>query len=198
MADKSFTWGLENETVEHWAWAPVFSKEECDFIIEIGNALNPIEGAVTSAAGMEVDPSVRKCNIAWIPVEDHTQWIFQRCTGIINDLNKRYFNFELHKIQSLQFTAYDKDGSFYGTHIDMLNSSGIADHRKLSFSIQLSSPDDYEGGELHLHYKSTAEIAKKELGVATVFPSYCLHEVTPVTSGKRYSLVGWVAGPRFK
>jgi len=30
------------------------------------------------------------------------------------------------------------------------------------------------------------------------FPSYTLHEVTPVTKGTRYTLVGWVHGPAFK
>ena len=31
-----------------------------------------------------------------------------------------------------------------------------------------------------------------------VFPSYSLYEVTPVTKGERYSLVGWITGPQFK
>jgi predicted 2-oxoglutarate/Fe(II)-dependent dioxygenase YbiX len=37
-----------------------------------------------------------------------------------------------------------------------------------------------------------------EIGSLSVFPSYQLHEVTPVESGIRRALVGWVIGPKFK
>ena len=192
----TYTWGLENETIEQWAWIPVFNNLECDFIIDIGKSLENIVATVNDDA--TVDTSIRKTNISWIPVEEHTRWIYQRCTDAINDINKRFFNFDLMRIQSLQFTSYDEHGSFYGKHIDVMGSSGIGDHRKLSFSVQLSDPEDYTGGDLNLHHAQSYDTAKKDRGVATFFPSYCLHEVTPITSGKRYSLVGWVSGPKFK
>jgi PKHD-type hydroxylase len=191
----TYTWGLKTETVENHAWYPVFNEQECAFIIQIGNALLPVEAKIDSAI---VNSNIRKSNIRFIPIEEHTKWIFQRCASAVNDINQRYFNFDLYKIQYLQFTSYDEQGSFYGKHTDQMPVAGTVDHRKLSFSIQLSSPDDYEGGDLNLHYTNSPSVAKKDLGVATVFPSYCLHEVTPVTSGIRYSLVGWVVGPRFK
>jgi len=68
----------------------------------------------------------------------------------------------------------------------------------LSLTIQLSSPDDYEGGELALQFKKDAEIMPKELGKMVIFPSYILHEVRPVTKGTRYSLVAWITGKPFK
>ena len=37
-----------------------------------------------------------------------------------------------------------------------------------------------------------------EKGMITFFPSWLIHDVTPVTQGTRYSLVGWVNGPNFK
>jgi PKHD-type hydroxylase len=190
------TWGLENETIESWAWRSVFNDKECDSIIDIGKSLETLIAKVDD--DVTINTSVRKTNISWIPVEEHTKWIFQRCTEAINDINKRFFNFDLIQIESLQFTAYDEHGSFYDKHIDIMPSSGTGNHRKLSFSIQLSNPEDYTGGDLNLHYKKSYETAKKDRGVATFFPSYCLHEVTPITSGKRYSLVGWVSGPKFK
>ena len=39
---------------------------------------------------------------------------------------------------------------------------------------------------------------RKQIGDLVVFPSYVLHEVTPVTKGERNSLVCWVTGPSFK
>ena len=79
-------------------------------------------------------------------------------------------------------------------HIDKLYKGTI---RKLSITIQLSSPQDYEGGDLILH-NGEPEKMQKELGKLIVFPSYTLHEVTPVTKGTRYSLVAWVAGKPFR
>ena len=68
--------------------------------------------------------------------------------------------------------------------------------RKLSFSVQLSHPNDYRGGDLLLN--NGAESISKNKGSMTLFPSHTLHEVTPVTKGVRYSLVGWVIGDKLK
>jgi PKHD-type hydroxylase len=70
--------------------------------------------------------------------------------------------------------------------------------RKLSFTLQLSDPADYDGGELQLMNSKKPTIASREQGYVMVFPSYTLHEVTPVTRGTRYSLVSWVTGKPFK
>jgi PKHD-type hydroxylase len=40
--------------------------------------------------------------------------------------------------------------------------------------------------------------ANKSRGTVTMFPSYLLHRVTPVTSGERYSLTIWAHGPAFR
>jgi predicted 2-oxoglutarate/Fe(II)-dependent dioxygenase YbiX len=70
--------------------------------------------------------------------------------------------------------------------------------RKLSFTVQLSEPEDYKGGDLCLYLGDKAEVMKKEQGFVALFPSYVLHEVKPVTSGTRYSLVSWITGKPFK
>jgi PKHD-type hydroxylase len=80
-------------------------------------------------------------------------------------------------------------------HIDKIFNSTV---RKLSLTIQLSSPEDYEGGELALKFGAKANLMPKDLGKMVVFPSYVLHEVRPVTKGTRYSLVAWVTGKPFK
>jgi len=141
---------------------------------------------------------VRRSPISWIrsDVADN-RWIFERLAANITNINDQFFNYELTDIQSLQFTSYDaKEKGFYGKHIDMMyKGTGT---RKLSVTIQLSDDKDYEGGDLLLHYKNEPDIGFRNLGTATFFPSWMLHEVTPVTKGKRYSLVAWIQGPRFK
>ena len=49
-----------------------------------------------------------------------------------------------------------------------------------------------------LFRSDSPEYMPREQGQIIVFPSYTLHEVTPITKGTRYSLVSWVSGPSFK
>jgi len=94
----------------------------------------------------------------------------------------------------LQFSIYDSEQkSFYSKHTDVstINDGYI---RKLSFTIHLNDSSEYAGGNLIFHISESPNIINKQVGVGTFFPSHMLHEVTPVTSGIRYSLVGWCRG----
>jgi PKHD-type hydroxylase len=74
-------------------------------------------------------------------------------------------------------------------------------YRKLSVTVQLSAPGDYEGGDFHLrdlyNKKDITLKGTRDRGTIIVFPSILLHRVTPVTEGHRYSLVQWYDGPDF-
>ena len=71
--------------------------------------------------------------------------------------------------------------------------------RKLSFSLQLSDPDQYTGGELEfLDNSGKTMFAPKQRGTMVVFDSRLKHRVRRVKSGLRKSIVGWVVGPRWK
>ena len=185
-------WFLKSDTVESWCWNNAFTAEECKKIVEICSKLE-LQKAVIDQG--KLDERVRKSDIVFLPITDDTRWIFERCTHVVNIVNEKYFNYDLIAIKEIQYTVYE-DGGFYGKHVDtMYESYGT---RKLSFSIQLTDPAEYEGGDLLLHYKAEPVIAKKEQGVMTAFHSQTLHEVTPVLKGKRIALVGWVIGPRFR
>lgn len=196
-------WFLKSSIVERWAYANIFDKGECEKIIEIGERQDQIEGGVggVSYDSPRVDKSIRKSNIAWLPSDSsETDWIYSRCTDGIIFLNENYFQYDLIYFNMLQFSKYeahDKEaGGFYEKHTDYLYDSG--EIRKLSFSIQLSDPNSYEGGDLIIYDRSSGSHVNRDQGTMNAFPSFTLHEVTPVTKGTRYSLVGWVCGPRFK
>ena len=125
--------------------------------------------------------------------------LFSKLTEILTSANHSFFGYDIFEIEAAQFSTYSSEyKGFYTKHVDvMTNSSGIG-VRKLSFSIQLSDPDSYKGGDLILHCDTTPVTAPKEIGSIIIFPSFTLHEVTPVTEGTRYSLVGWVTGPASK
>lgn len=67
--------------------------------------------------------------------------------------------------------------------------------RKLSMSIQISAPEDYEGGDLEFFKVSDA--TTRQRGSVIFFPSFLHHRIIPVARGRRYSLVAWAHGDAF-
>jgi len=188
-------WFLKGDTVESWCWNGAFSPDECNRIRKICDKLDLEKSLIGDIRETKIDDKIRKNKVCPLPQNDDTKWIYERCTGVINLVNEKYFNYDLIAIRELQYSVYE-EGEFYKKHIDtQYEAFGT---RKLSFSIQLSEPDEYEGGDLLLYYTHEPTTAKKDQGIMTAFNSHTLHEVTPVTKGKRCALVGWVIGPRFK
>jgi PKHD-type hydroxylase len=71
-------------------------------------------------------------------------------------------------------------------------------NRKVSIVLQLSKPEDYDGGLLQLNGGNGIIDAPKEYNTLVIFPSFMLHRVTPVITGTRKSLVTWLAGPNLR
>ncbi|WP_369809252.1 2OG-Fe(II) oxygenase [Oceanicoccus sp. KOV_DT_Chl] len=69
--------------------------------------------------------------------------------------------------------------------------------RKISISIPLNDPSEYEGGELQFNAGGLLLTPDQEKGKALMFPSWMMHRVTPVTLGRRYSMVVWIHGPNW-
>jgi PKHD-type hydroxylase len=186
-------WAFQVDSVNSWAfWDQAFTKKECEQIIEIGN--NKIPSKATTQNGNK--EKIRKSEIAWLYPCDDMEWVYRRMTDIITSLNDRFFKFDLFgATEGFQFTKYTAPGGKYGRHIDSSPGNLI---RKLSFTLQLSEPDAYKGGDLCLYLGEKPEVMKREQGHVALFPSYVLHEVTPVTQGTRYSLVSWITGNPFK
>ena len=139
----------------------------------------------------------RKSNVSFLTGNDWN-WLYDKLCLAVNHVNTTNYSKFLYGIEPLQYAEYDSNyRGFYGAHTDsdIVNSS-ISTERSLSFSVQLSAPSEYEGGDLKIYHGNTTYIGNKNLCCITFFSSNLLHEVTPVTSGFRKSLVGWVVGPR--
>ena len=175
-----------------------FTKEECERIIALGESLDAIDSIVGDTNDdQKVSNSIRKSKNSWIELNETSEWIYARLSKIANDMNGMFWRFDLNGFyEDLQYTRYNEDGDFYGWHIDNGMRSGDPP-RKLSIVVQLSDPSEYEGGDLEVHATQHSRIAKAQ-GLVTVFPSYRLHQVTPVTAGVRRSLVVWLCGPAFR
>jgi PKHD-type hydroxylase len=141
---------------------------------------------------------IRITRTAWMSQNQDTNWIYERMQAVIQGGNVRFHNFDLTGFtDDFQYTVYRGDeGGYYDWHMDFSTRQKIP--RKLSLSIQLSDPDDYEGCDLQFYGHHQLETAPRTRGAAIIFPSYILHRVTPVISGTRKSLVVWAGGPKFK
>ena len=78
-------------------------------------------------------------------------------------------------------------------HIDVGSTNST---RKLSFVVQLTDPNTYQGGDLV--FSDLGRSAPREQGTLIVFPSFLKHVVSPVVSGTRHALVSWLHGPTFR
>ena len=146
--------------------------------------------------GSKIDLKVRKSQVYWIPT-DH--WIAGMMAHFIDTANKSHFKYDLHGwSDQIQYTVYDGPGTNYVWHNDHQPSTFFDGMwRKLSISLCLE--DDYEGGQLQLLTpEGPMKTYNMKRGDVVIFSSDTMHRVRPIKSGRRTSLVGWYAGPKFK
>jgi len=189
------SWAFQADRTNAWAYCDkAFTPEECKKIIDYAEQFEKKDA--TSSYNREVDTTLRESKIVWITPDSEINWAYQRLTDIITRLNEDYFKFDLFGlIESVQFTEYNAPSGHCAKHVDNIFGGPI---RKLSFSVQLTNPKEYEGGNIELHLSNEPTIMKKEQGTLITFLPSTLHEVKPVTKGRRYSLVGWITGKPFK
>jgi PKHD-type hydroxylase len=188
------SWNFELDQINLYAfWNNAFSKEECQLIINIAKNKGLITGTTFND---DKKKDVRDFKISWLYPSDNIDWVFRRVTDITLNLNEKFFKFDLFGLnEGFLFTNYEAPSGKYGKHVDRGINMPV---RKLSISIQLTNPEEYEGGELKLYDGEEETVIYKEQGTLIMFPSYVLHEVMPVIKGERNSLVTWVTGKQFK
>jgi PKHD-type hydroxylase len=189
------SWAFHLDRTNGWAyWDKAFTPEECKKIIDYAEQFEKRNAGVSNKG--ELNSKIRESKVVWITPDPEINWVYQRLTDIITKLNEDYFRFDLFGfIEGFQFTEYNAPSGHYGKHVDNMYNGTV---RKLSFVLQLSDPKNYKGGELQIHLGGMPDVMKKEQGTVVTFPSPTLHEVTPITKGRRYSLVGWITGKPFK
>ncbi|AUX70642.1 Fe2+-dependent dioxygenase [Porphyrobacter sp. HT-58-2] len=85
-------------------------------------------------------------------------------------------------------------GGQYGAHVDnaLMGRGALRLRTDLSFTLFLTPPGEYEGGELVIHAAGMTQEVKGEAGNLVLYPSGSIHEVRPVTRGTRIVCVGWI------
>ena len=173
---------------------------------EIDVILNEIEDIPKTDALILNDNQINESNfikrtsqVKWIFPDVKWEWLFAKTLNEINVHNSMYWGFNIEASQEpFQYTEYNfQDKGHYNWHLD-IGPLDITSQRKVSVTIQLSSPEEYEGGDLEFITSHEIQTAEKIKGSICLFPSYLCHRVTPVTKGIRKSLVLWVGGCTFK
>ena len=168
-----------------------------------------------------IDKQIRDAKNAWIPT---THWVAGFCWHYVTRGNRENFCYDLEHIdqESLQYTVYG-DGEYYGWHSDAdldtfytplsnfnrdRNNEEIGrDYlikncekvRKLSFSLIISDPDTYQGGNFEIKGSNgKVYLEPRQRGMIILFDSRAVHRVTKFTGGIRKIIVGWTVGPRWK
>ncbi len=193
-----YTFGLPTKTryAEYVVLENVFSDDEITFIRNLWNPNNTLESLLNSTEGNTQNQELRQSSLNLINPEEPCTWIFERLSRTAIDQNLHWFNFDLHGLnEGLQLARYNQSDLF-NWHMDY--GGGLASTRKLSISLQLSEPEEYEGGDLQFMINDQHYNMPRAKGTVIVFPSYMVHRVTPIASGTRMSLVGWVHGMPFR
>lgn len=96
------------------------------------------------------------------------------------------------RIGPIMVNRYSEGGT-YGDHVDnALMGTGDARFRSdLSFTVFLSEPQHYEGGDLVVASDVGENRIRLPAGAMVLYPSSTLHRVEPVTAGVRLACVGW-------
>ena len=200
-----------------------------DAIPQSDKTIEEVKAEVGEDKNIEQERYIRDSEISWL----NDQWLYDLIHPFLRTANKNAgWKYEWDFSESFQFTKYGP-GQFYGWHADgnschfgrykrfipgvspttpdgralkgyTDNPNMIGKVRKLSMTINLNKPGEYDGGNLkfdfgpHATGKRFHEVTEiRPQGSIIVFPSFTYHQVTPVTRGTRYSLVLWSLGQPF-
>ena len=220
MGGFQFRWfELKELLLKHnyWYFTKAIKKEKCDEIISTCLKQKQEKGAIAptvknSSHTTSVNSKYRDCKVHWI----NKEWIYDILNPFIHSANKQAgWNFQWDWNEPSQFTIYNKN-QFYDWHCDQISTYDIDNNskfsnkknfknktRKLSLTLQLTDPSEYEGGDFQFRWfkEKTIKIETpkraKELGTVIIFPSFICHRVAPIIKGKRQSLVNWSLGKPF-
>jgi len=161
------------------------SHDECNELINHANIRGYNIRHTLSGGSRDVHPSKEL-----LPI--------QKIKNVVLEINKLTYKYELdednfecliHKFQNGQGYCFHRDINKYRPYC------------KLAASVQLSRSEEYSGGDLIFFENEdprSHNTIKKERGAITVFPSFCVHKVSTVTTGIRYSMILFFYGPPFR
>jgi PKHD-type hydroxylase len=175
---------------EWMSFVSLLDDGECDHIIE---TCRSFESRKPEIVGEEEAPDRRQGAMFRVPRLGKTEWMYQMILEVSADANERHFGLDLTGIvKEPEYVEYYASRGHFHWHNDYGQERPVST-RKLTVSIQLSDPADYDGGQLEM-FDARQSVLPVERGTVSVFPSFYYHRVRPVARGTRKALVAWIAG----
>lgn len=137
----------------------------------------------------------RRSKIAWLSENQEIGNILWKFIELAQPIFKVQVMRDPVEIQYTEYHATNRGKYDWHHDIDWNGSSEY--DRKISVTVQLSDPSEYEGGKFEFLETGQPKEEARMKGTVLMFPSYLQHRVTPVTEGVRKSLVAWFSGPRW-
>ncbi len=167
----------------------------CGRLQQLWSGANAATGVERSAGGrrQEVVAAEAKRRRDHVLEEADLQRLLTRTLGrrLLPEV-RRVFAFGADRFEGFKIACYEASSSgFFAPHRD--NLSPATAHRRFALSLNLD--DDYDGGELRFP-EYGGSLYRPAAGEALVFSCAMLHEVVPVTRGRRFALLSFLFGPR--
>ena len=174
---------------------PIFTPKLCQELIDLNKTLEKEKGKILRPDENKLDLKIRKSTISFIPF-DKMKNVYGDINNLVQKINRNNFGFsDIQITEEAQITEYSKD-DFYNWHTDTsINMIDEPPVRKLSMTVLLNDPREFEGGNLEI---ANLVMNPMQQGHAAIFASFLQHRVAPITKGVRRSLVMWFGGEPFK
>ena len=189
---------LAGNIYRHSYWSNAFDSLQLEDIMAYCETKDE-DAKVTTQNSKETGDCFRTATVTYLEHTEEARFFIEALVGIVRSLNSKIYNFDITGVfERLQYSVYNVGDHYETWHQDAENPTEEMAPRKISLSLQLSRPEDYEGGELQMGGVRDMQVASKEFGSITLFPSFLPHCITPVTKGIRKSIVMWTSGPTFR
>ena len=175
-------------------WRQGVNQEFIDLVQEEADKAEWARATTFSQKDEESLSNTRRSNVKWLTGQKDIHNLL--CSYVLS--SNEQLNVQVSNKCEIQFTQYNsEDEGFYGCHHDVNWENPDPYDRKISISILLSDPSEFDGGELRFN-EVTNDGIEWQKGSVLCFPSFLQHSVSPVTRGTRKSLVAWFSGPRWR
>tara|TARA_Y100001938_G_C7891700_1_gene330133 strand:- start:51 stop:638 length:588 start_codon:yes stop_codon:yes gene_type:complete len=174
------------------------TKEECNQLINEGKK-GLHEAQVFDQENNDIKSSIRETNVSFFKKGNVVDKILEKVIDCIGLTAINYYGVSITDIEPIQYAEYEI-GMFYGWHTDSGTTVRQSIKRDISASLILNDKSEYTGGSLQMvlshnisrdNVITPQDVEDQEQGTLIIFPSSMIHQVTPVLSGVRKSLVLW-------
>jgi len=171
----------------------------CDFLLSrsflSADKLAKLMSSLEKLELTRVDNDFLKRSEAEIERNDEFGNLYDDVQSHILSNNEKFFQYDIQGFEPFKYVVYEED-DFHKIHQDQSMFYNRLYDRKISFTIQLSDTEDYEGGDFEFQkYGEIYQPLPRKGGCMAVYSSAIPHRVRPVTQGQRRAIVGYIYGP---